>query len=80
MENKKIENPIPELEDEALDQAAGGGYYNPNFDEYDCKGGCGGHYYGRVPYYVGNQPYCLNCYAEYMKNRQPGADRDRLKD
>ena len=25
MENKKIENPIPELEDEALDQAAGGG-------------------------------------------------------
>ena len=24
MENKKIENPIPELEDEALDQAAGG--------------------------------------------------------
>ncbi len=25
MEDKKIENPIPELEDEALDQASGGG-------------------------------------------------------
>ena len=72
MEDKKIENLIPELADETLDRAAGGFGYNPNFEEYDCKGGCGGHYYGRVPYSVGNQPYCANCYAEYMKNQRSG--------
>ena len=33
MENKKIENPIPELEDEALDQAAGGGYYTDPYEK-----------------------------------------------
>ncbi len=74
MKDEKQEKTIESaaLDDEALEQAAGGGFYNPIFEEYDCKGGCGGHYYGRVPYLVGNQPYCANCYAEYMKNLRPG--------
>lgn len=38
-ENKKIENPVPEVKDEELDAVVGG--VNRPKKEYPCKGGCG---------------------------------------
>ena len=73
MAEKKPNASGAELTDEQLNDAAGGWGKIP---EYDCKGGCGGHYYGVIPYTVGNQPYCANCYANYMKNQKSG-DRER---
>ena len=63
-ENKNI--PEIELNDEALDEASGGLVL-----QYKCGGGCNRQYYGRVPFYVGNTPYCANCYAKYRENNKP---------
>ena len=54
-----------ELTDEQANEAAGGLGSNG----YQCQGGCGRTYYGKVPFYVNNRPYCVNCYAKYQQEQ-----------
>ena len=72
MDEKKMNGSGAELSDEQLNQAAGG----MGVLEYDCKGGCGGHYAGVVPYRLNGQPCCVNCYVKYLQSQQ-GVDRER---
>ena len=60
-----------ELTDEQANAAAGGFVNN----EYKCQGGCGRKYSGRVPYYVNNKPYCVNCYAKYEQSQNNSGGR-----
>ena len=62
MEEKKQDQRPEELDealtDEQMDEAAGGGDSG-----YTCTG-CGGHFWGAVPCWDGNQPYCTGCYND----------------
>lgn len=60
-----------ELTDEQANEAAGGLGSNG----YQCQGGCGRTYYGKVPFYVNNRPYCANCYAEYQQSHNNSGGR-----
>jgi len=62
-DEKKIKN--EELTDEQANAAAGGFGSNG----YQCQGGCGRKYTGKVPFYVNNRPYCVNCYAKYQQSQ-----------
>ena len=62
-DEKKIKN--EELTDEQANAAAGGSGYNV----YQCQGGCGRTYNGKVPFYVNNMPYCVNCYGKYKQEQ-----------
>ena len=62
-DEKKIKN--EELTDEQANEAAGG--FGSN--EYRCQGGCGRKYSGKVPFYVNNRPYCVNCYGKYQQEQ-----------
>ena len=73
MDEKKQNNSGAELNDEQLDQAAGG----LGVESYKCHGGCGGSYVGRVPYYVQGQPWCANCYAAKQMKEKAAGDRMR---
>ncbi len=68
MEDVKNIDGIPEIKDAELDEVSGGGGYHP---QYDCQGGCGKHYFGMVPHYVGSRPYCTSCYEQYLKEHKP---------
>ena len=62
-DEKKIKK--EELRDEQANAAAGGSGSNV----YQCQGGCGRRYFGRVPFYVNNKPYCVNCYGKYQQEK-----------
>ena len=63
MEEKKQDQRPEELDealtDEQMDEAAGGG----GDSGYTCTG-CGRYFWGAVPCWDGNQPYCTGCYND----------------